>query len=56
MLTAEHKDLDKAMKVALGGEQCLLVPRIPGVDDYMSALDEAVKSAAFDKVPRPTGT
>jgi hypothetical protein len=50
-LTAEHKDRGKVLEVALGGEKCLLIPRIPGVDDYMAALDEAVKSAAFDKVP-----
>jgi hypothetical protein len=50
-VTAEHKELAKALEVTLSGEQYLLVPRIPGVDDYMSALDEAVKSATFDKVP-----
>jgi hypothetical protein len=50
-IAAEHKDLGKVFEAALGREKCLIVPRIPGVDDYMAALDEAVKSAAFDKVP-----
>jgi hypothetical protein len=48
---ADYRELGKALEVALGGERCLLIPRIPGVDEYMSALDEAVKSAAFDKLP-----
>ena len=30
-------------------DQCLLVPRIPGVDEYMAALDEAAKSPPADK-------
>ena len=30
-------------------EQCLLVPRILGVDEYMAALDEAAKAPAADK-------
>jgi hypothetical protein len=50
-LAAAHKDIGKVLEVALGGDRCLLVARIPGVDDYMSALDEAVKSAVVDNVP-----
>jgi len=50
-MAAGHKDLGKVLEVTLVGDKCLLVPRIPGVDDYMSALEEAVKSAASDKVP-----
>jgi hypothetical protein len=29
----------------LSGERSLLIPRIPGIDDYVAALDEAVKPA-----------
>jgi hypothetical protein len=50
-VAAEHDELARALEDALDGPQCLLVPRIPGVDEYMSALDEAVKSAVFDKTP-----
>jgi hypothetical protein len=50
-LTAEHDELGRALEAALDGRQYLLVPRIPGVDEYMSALDEAVKSAVLDKTP-----
>ena len=35
----------KRLEAALSGEQCLLVPRIPGVDEYLAALDEAVEDA-----------
>jgi hypothetical protein len=50
-MAAEHQDLGKGLEAALSGDKCLLVPRIPGVDDYMAALDEAVKSGVFDKMP-----
>jgi hypothetical protein len=35
----------KALEAALGGEQCLIVPRIPGVDEYIAALNQAVEHA-----------
>jgi multiple sugar transport system substrate-binding protein len=35
---------------AMSGKKCLLIPRIPGIDEYLSALDEAVESVS-DKVP-----
>jgi multiple sugar transport system substrate-binding protein len=34
---------------ALNADQCLLVPRIPGIDEYMAALDEAVAKPPVDK-------
>ena len=39
------------LSTAMSADRCLLVPRIPGVDDYIAALDGAVKSASSDKVP-----
>jgi hypothetical protein len=34
----------RALERLLFAEQCLFVPRIPGVDEYMAALDQAVQS------------
>src|SRR6185436_16377595 len=42
-------DVAKTLEAALNADQCLLVPRIPGVDEYMSALDEAAKTPPADK-------
>jgi hypothetical protein len=50
----ERSDLGRILSTALGGQQSLHIPRIPGVDEYMAALDEAVKSAVVDKVPPQT--
>jgi hypothetical protein len=44
-----QSDSAKTVEAALSAEQCLLVPRIPGIDEYLAALDEAVKSAPKDK-------
>jgi hypothetical protein len=38
----ERAELGKTSEAALSGNECLIVPRIPGVDQYMAALDEAV--------------
>jgi hypothetical protein len=48
---SERAKLAEALATSLSGEKCLLLPRIPGVDEYMAAIDGAVKSAIFDKVP-----
>ncbi len=37
--------LSGTIDTALGGERFLAVPRIPGIDDYLSALDNAVTAA-----------
>jgi hypothetical protein len=37
------------LEAALNGDVCLLVPRIPGVDEYMAALDEVTKTPPGDK-------
>ncbi len=41
----------KELEAMLGGQQALVIPRIPGTDEYLAALDDAVKSATADKVP-----
>jgi hypothetical protein len=48
-LSGERSESLKAFEMALNAEQCLLVPRIPGIDEYVTKLDEAVKSAPKDK-------
>jgi len=35
----------------MNGDKCLLVPRIPGVDDYCAALDRAANAALTENVP-----
>jgi multiple sugar transport system substrate-binding protein len=37
-------EIAKVLERLLTSGQCLLVPRIPGVDEYMAALDQAVQS------------
>lgn len=46
--SAEGADLGKTQDL-LNAEQCLLVPRIPGIDEYIAVLDEAVRRALKDK-------
>jgi hypothetical protein len=45
----ERAETAKTLEAALDAEQCLLVPRIPGVDEYMAALDEAAKTPVANK-------
>jgi hypothetical protein len=44
---SEHSE---GLQASLGGERCLIIPRVPGVDDYIAALDAAVNGATRDKV------
>jgi hypothetical protein len=44
MPAEERLATGSALKRMLTAQQCLSVPRIPGVDQYMTALDEAVRS------------
>jgi hypothetical protein len=39
------------LKTALSQDKALIVPRIPGIDDYLAALDDAVNSAVANGVP-----
>jgi ABC-type glycerol-3-phosphate transport system substrate-binding protein len=38
----ERAALSKTVEKELGASECLIVPRIPGVDDYLAALDGVV--------------
>jgi multiple sugar transport system substrate-binding protein len=42
-------DLAKVLQASMGGEEYFIVPRIPGVDEYMLSLDEAVEDVVFEK-------
>ena len=45
-LTADQRaDLAKSLSAALNRSTFLMVPRIPGIDQYMAALDDAVEAA-----------
>jgi hypothetical protein len=51
-LTAtERAGIAKRLVAELSGEKCLLIPRIPGIDEYLAALGDAAKSAVIDRVP-----
>ena len=43
----ERAETAQALEAALQQRAYLLVPRIPGVDQYMAALDDAVRAAVF---------
>lgn len=45
---AERTDSAKQLEDALSEDEFLIIPRIPGIDDYMAALDEAVKEVLDD--------
>lgn len=47
--SGERTDSPKTLATSLNSDRCLLVPRIPGVDEYMAALDEAAKTPPADK-------
>ena len=51
---SERAELAKTLEAALSGNECLIVPRIPGVDEYMAALDRSgQRSHASTKPNRP---
>jgi hypothetical protein len=41
----ERAALGKTLEAMLSGERCPMIPRIPGIDDYLAALDQAVNDA-----------
>jgi hypothetical protein len=47
----QRAERGKLVDAALSGERSLIVPRIPGVDDYLRALNEVIKTALADKTP-----
>jgi hypothetical protein len=42
---SERIELGKVLQATLSQRECLLIPRVPGVDEYMVALDQAVRDA-----------
>ena len=52
--SSDRADRSKKIEAALSGEQSLVLPRIPAIDDYLAALDAAVKSVAENKTPPAT--
>jgi hypothetical protein len=51
LAASQRSELSKTLVAQLSGEKCLIVPRIPGIDEYLAALDDAVNAAVVDKVP-----
>ena len=48
-LTADERgDFAKVLQESLSSDECLLVPRIPGIDQYLAALDEAIENVLRD--------
>jgi hypothetical protein len=45
LTTEERAALSKTVGESMSSDECLMIPRIPGVDEYLEALDEAVASA-----------
>jgi multiple sugar transport system substrate-binding protein len=46
---SERSDLAKALDDSLNGEVCFIVPRIPGIDEYLAALADAVEDVLADE-------
>jgi hypothetical protein len=50
LAASQRSELSKTLVAQLSGEKCIVVPRIPGIDEYLAALDNAVNAAVVDKV------
>jgi hypothetical protein len=46
----ERSERAKALQQALNSQQCLMIPRLPGIDKYLAVLDSEVKAALDGKV------
>jgi hypothetical protein len=44
----ERAELGKTLEASLSGNECLIVPRIPGVDEYMAALERAINDVTLN--------
>jgi hypothetical protein len=49
LTSSERAKLAESLNAIMSAQQCLLVPRIPGVDEYLAALNEAVTAAVTDE-------
>jgi hypothetical protein len=47
----ERAERGKLVDAALSGERSLIIPRILGIDEYLGALNDALKAARSDKTP-----
>jgi ABC-type glycerol-3-phosphate transport system substrate-binding protein len=47
---SERTEIAGVLASILGGERCLIVPRVPGVDEYLLLLAEAVEDTVFEAV------
>lgn len=47
---SDHHSLAEQTAAALSGDQSVVLPAIPGIDDYLTALDAAVKAAIDGKL------
>jgi ABC-type glycerol-3-phosphate transport system substrate-binding protein len=45
----ERAERGKALSASLSGERSLAVPRIPAIDEYLAALDDAVNAVVQEK-------
>lgn len=50
LTASERSNLAKALEQSLTSQECLVIPRIPGIEDYLAALDEAAKDTLAGKV------
>jgi ABC-type glycerol-3-phosphate transport system substrate-binding protein len=51
-LTGEERlKQTRALQEALKSEQCLVIPRMPGIDQYLAVLNSEVKAALGGKLP-----
>jgi hypothetical protein len=50
LTTEERAALSKRVGESMSSDECLMIPRLPGVDEYLEALDEAVASATSEGV------
>lgn len=47
----DRTERGKILSAAMSNEKSLLIPRIPGIDEYLGVLEEAVKSTTDKKAP-----
>jgi hypothetical protein len=48
-----RNELGHMLEQSLGGERCLVVPRIPGLEKYLAALDTAVERVLSSELQSP---
>jgi hypothetical protein len=51
LTSMERAGVGNRLIAELSGEKFLMIPRIPGIDEYLAALTDAARSAVLDHVP-----